>query len=657
MFIKKNYAIGDIASTTAIGATTLTLKAGHTITTDTGATNKFIAVFYDGTKSSPYQDTNREIVEAYRTDTNDFVIARAKENTSAKEWVENDKFMLIASAGVFDEYETELDGKLNLDQTTPQTIGSTGSRLTKLWATDIEVTNTIAGSITGNAGTVTGFTPASGSLTLSGADALTLTTSAETNVTLPTSGTLATTSQLHDAVTIGTANGLSLSTQALSLALSSTSTTGALSNTDWNTFNNKQAALGYTAEDAANKKTDLTGNSDTYYPTQKAVKTAVDAKTDKSTLTTKGDIYVASAASTPARVGVGTNGQVLTADSTQASGVKWADNGTGDMVLASVQSVTGLKTFNKDKIAIKGTSTGVNTISVANTSGTSYINTIPAKNGTFAMTDDIVSQVEDNITDGHTTIAPSGNAVFDALALKANLISPSFTTPNIGAATGTSLALEGTTLGILNLKNTNASSYTRMLFDGTGTDFSAGVGNASAAIADLQNKFYIYDFTNSKTAFTIVPNTLAAKFYGSLEATNLSGTNTGDEVAASSAEINTGTDNDKYITPDALAGSDYEKNPMTTAGDIIYGGTNGAPTRLAEGVDGKVLTLAGGIPSWEDAGTANALPLAGGTMTGGIVLATGSTTIAPIKMVAGTNLTIPVAGVMEFDGTDLFFSI
>ncbi len=40
------------------------------------------------------------------------------------------------------------------------------------------------------AGAVTGFTPASGSLTLSGADALTLTTTAETNVTLPTTGTL-----------------------------------------------------------------------------------------------------------------------------------------------------------------------------------------------------------------------------------------------------------------------------------------------------------------------------------------------------------------------------------------------------------------------------------------------------------------------------------
>jgi hypothetical protein len=50
----------------------------------------------------------------------------------------------------------------------------------------------------------------------------------------------------HDPVTLGTANGLSLSTQVLSLGLSSASTTGALSNTDWNTFNNKQDALGFT---------------------------------------------------------------------------------------------------------------------------------------------------------------------------------------------------------------------------------------------------------------------------------------------------------------------------------------------------------------------------------------------------------------------------
>jgi hypothetical protein len=53
----------------------------------------------------------------------------------------------------------------------------------------------------------------------------------------------------HDAVTIGTANGLSLSGQVLSLALASTSATGALSSTDWNTFNGKQAAGNYVTTD------------------------------------------------------------------------------------------------------------------------------------------------------------------------------------------------------------------------------------------------------------------------------------------------------------------------------------------------------------------------------------------------------------------------
>jgi hypothetical protein len=47
----------------------------------------------------------------------------------------------------------------------------------------------------------------------------------------------------HNAVTLGTANGLSLSTQQLSLGLASSSTTGALSSTDWNTFNSKQNAI------------------------------------------------------------------------------------------------------------------------------------------------------------------------------------------------------------------------------------------------------------------------------------------------------------------------------------------------------------------------------------------------------------------------------
>jgi hypothetical protein len=53
---------------------------------------------------------------------------------------------------------------------------------------------------------------------------------------------------------------------------------GYLSSTDWTTFNNKQAALGFTAENVANKSTSTSlGTSDTLYPTQNAVKTYVDA--------------------------------------------------------------------------------------------------------------------------------------------------------------------------------------------------------------------------------------------------------------------------------------------------------------------------------------------------------------------------------------------
>jgi hypothetical protein len=44
----------------------------------------------------------------------------------------------------------------------------------------------------------------------------------------------------------------------------------------------------------------------------------------------KGDLIAATAADTPARLAVGTNGQVLTADSTAATGLKWATAGGGD---------------------------------------------------------------------------------------------------------------------------------------------------------------------------------------------------------------------------------------------------------------------------------------------------------------------------------------
>lgn len=47
------------------------------------------------------------------------------------------------------------------------------------------------------------------------------------------------------------------------------------------------------------------------------------------------------------------------------------------------------------------------------------------------------------------------------------------------------------------------------------------------------------------------------------------------------------------------------QNIMTTAGDLIVGGPNGTPSRLAKGTAGQVLTMNSGAtaPEWSDGGT------------------------------------------------------
>lgn len=58
----------------------------------------------------------------------------------------------------------------------------------------------------------------------------------------------------------------------------------------------------------------------------------------------KGDLIGATAADTPARLAVGTNGQVLTADSTASTGLKWATPASGGKVLQVVQGTSSTST-------------------------------------------------------------------------------------------------------------------------------------------------------------------------------------------------------------------------------------------------------------------------------------------------------------------------
>lgn len=55
----------------------------------------------------------------------------------------------------------------------------------------------------------------------------------------------------------------------------------------------------------------------------------------------KGDLITATAADTPARLAVGTNGQTLVADSTAATGLKWATVSSGGMTSIASGSLSG----------------------------------------------------------------------------------------------------------------------------------------------------------------------------------------------------------------------------------------------------------------------------------------------------------------------------
>jgi hypothetical protein len=165
------------------------------------------------------------------------------------------------------------------------------------------------------------------------------------------------------------------------------------------------------------------------------LKTQIDAQIPDSLLTTKGDIIAATGASTPARLAIGTNDQILIADSTAATGMKWGTVTSGGMTLISRQTPSNASSLSFSSISSSytdlllrwtglygGASTEYN-IRLNNISSSSYSNNYNLNGSTGGGT---YTQISNQVMIGSNATSSFGNTNATGYLLVKNYASATY---------------------------------------------------------------------------------------------------------------------------------------------------------------------------------------------------------------------------------------
>lgn len=299
-----------------------------------------------------------------------------------------------------------------------------------------------------------------------------------------------------------------------------------------------------------------------------------------SPLTTKGDILGYDTGNN--RVPIGTNGQALVADSTAALGLKWASVGS----VTSVTAGTGLNVG----AGPGGTITSTGTLNLANTAVTA---------GSYTRSSITVD------AQGRLTAASSGAAISLTADVSGILPLANGGTNNSAAASAGSVVFSnstqyaftavGTTNQVLQSAGTGTPTWSTATYPPTTTANQILYSSAANTVGQITTAATSALVTNSSSVPAFTSGTTANRLLRTDGTTiSFAQANLTTDVTGALPIGNGGTgQTTKAAAFDALS-------PMTTGGDLIYGGASGTGTRLANGSAGQRLQSNGttAAPTW-----------------------------------------------------------